>query len=82
MIVFTLMMARCHNAIYSVMVENTNAICSVVRNAAQYYNRGMTSKLKMTSRAKILAAIQALPTREAREMWAKKLSNVLYEMQK
>ena len=36
----------------------------------------------MTSRAKILAAIQALPTREAREMWAKKLGNVLYEMQK
>ena len=77
-----LVMAHCHNAIYSVILENTNAIYSVVRNAANSYNRGMTTSKKMQAREKILQAIRALPTSRARELWAKRLGAVLYEMQK
>ena len=75
-------MARYHNAIYSVMVENIDAIYSVERNAANTYNRDMTTRKKMQARDKILQAIRALPTSRARELWAKKLGAVLYEMQK
>ena len=78
----TLVMARYHNAIYSVMAENRNATYSVVRNAAKYYNRGMTTRKKMQARDKILQAIRALPTSRARELWAERLGAVLYEMQK
>ena len=44
--------------------------------------KGMSSILKMKSRAKIIEAIRALPTYAAREAWANKLGHVLYEMQK
>ena len=47
LIVSTLVTARYHNAIYSVMVENINAIYSVVRNAVNTYNRDMTTRKKM-----------------------------------
>jgi len=46
------------------------------------YNRGMTTSKKMQAREKILQAIRALPTSRARELWAKRLGAVLYEMQK
>jgi hypothetical protein len=75
-------MARYHNAIYSVMVENKDAIYSVERNAANTYNRDMTTRKKMQAREKILQAIRALPTSRARELWVERLGAVLYEMQK
>ena len=64
------------------MVENTDAIYSVERNAANTYNRGMTTRKKMQAREKIIEAIRALPTYAAREAWANKLAGVLYDMQK
>lgn len=64
------------------MTGHKNTRCSVVRNAAQRYNRGMSTRKKMNARSKIIEAIRALPTYAAREAWANKLGHILYEMQK
>lgn len=82
MIASTLAKASCHNAIYSVMVHRHNATYSVVRNAAERYNRDMNTRLKLESRAKIIEAIRALPTDAARRAWVDKLAGVLHDMQK
>lgn len=37
---------------------------------------------KMAARTKIIEAMRALPTEEARRKWAEKLGSVLYEMQR
>lgn len=64
------------------MTGHKNTRCSVVRNAEQRYNRGMSTRKKMNARSKIISSIRALPTAKAREEWARRLGVVLYEMQK